>query len=181
MARIVAMAAVLFVAGIGAGKIATPLIWPEFHEPVILGSSGTMTVDLAGIEGFDTNGDIGAACRSDVHSDVVAFVEANGLGTVGTGVASATVSIFASMDTPELILWTVPPVDDGSLQPIWQGAGDVVERGDGWSSGQVVFAELELTRLRRAGPATLGLAQDVVREPQFGRAEAGLDSHTIRS
>jgi hypothetical protein len=151
MARVVAVAATLFVAGVGAGKIATPLIWPEFHEPVILGSSGTMTVDLAGIEGFDTNGEVAAACRSDVDSDVVAFVDSNGLGTVGTGELGATVSTFTGMDTPELILWTVPPVGDGSLQPMWQGTGDVVERGDGWSSGQIVFTELELTAYDEQG------------------------------
>jgi hypothetical protein len=161
MARIVAMAAALFVAGVGAGKVATPLIWPEFHEPLSLGSSGTMSVDLAGIEGFDTNGEVEAACRSDVDSDVVAFVEASGLGTVGTGVVSATVSVFSSMDTPELILWTVPPVDDRSLQPMWQGAGDVVERGDGWSSGRVVFTQLELTAYDEQGQQPEGWPKTV--------------------
>lgn len=141
------LAGVLLVAGIGTGWLLKELGLFGYRPSVVLEAPGTMTMSLDGIDGYAGHVDALAACRSEPDAERVAFVEANGVGRVGTGVVGTSIVILpqSSDDRPAVQVWIVPADKTVGPAPSWQGPAGAVQPIDRDRGGRMAFAGAALT------------------------------------
>jgi hypothetical protein len=153
-ARAAIVGGLLLAVGVGLGWVITPVLWPEFRQPLILEAPGTMTLALDGIDGYAGGGDALATCRSEVDTEEVASVEAVVVGTIGPAVVAA--SVWIQSGNADLMVWIAPAADDEGTVPMWQGPEGVVEVTNVDGGGRIVFSGIRLTARDEAGRAPEG-------------------------
>jgi hypothetical protein len=146
--RVVTVAAVTLVVGLGIGGAIDALVRLGHHDPVKFAGAGTLSVTLDRLDGFAGRGDVAAHCSSGWDSTLVARIEADSVGRVRAGTVDATVILLpeGSSDGRPVVYVSVRPADTNkNAAPTWYGAGDVVERIDGDRRGRIAFTGATLT------------------------------------
>jgi hypothetical protein len=140
-ARAVIVSGVLLVVGVAVGWALTPVLGLGYHPAIESESLGTMSLSLDGLDGFESDGDAAAFCRSAPDSDAVAYVTANALGSVATGTVTASL-IMNPLDSPDgrptFGIGVTPAVKGENAAPNWHGSGDL-EPIEGDRGGRITF------------------------------------------
>lgn len=137
-ARTVMIAAALYVAGVVAGIVMTPVLGLEYRyrEPVVLEARGTMTLSLDGLAGYAARSDVLAICGSMSDGEGVSEVSATAVGTLaGVDVDASIAGI--ELEFPTVGIGGVPTVDFKFVG--WSGPAALVEETQGGRNGRVTF------------------------------------------
>lgn len=160
-ARAIVVAAIALAVGVGIGRAIAPMLSGRVAFP--LEARGTMSLSTDGLERYVGSSDAVANCRSVPDSDAVAYVDANVVGSVGTGMVGVSVVMLppdSADGRPTVQVWIQPADKTVGVAPAWQALGDIVERGDGDRSGRIAF-----------NGATLSASDGSVRQPEGWPAE----------
>ena len=152
--RIVTVAAVALVVGLGLGGAINAVVRLAHHDAVMIGGPGTLTVSLEGLDRYAAQGDAPAHCGSGWDSALVARIEADSVGRVPTGTVDATVMLLpeGSSDGRPDVYFSIRRADKTQgLPPAWRGSGDVVERIDGDRRGRIAFTGAALLPAEETG------------------------------
>lgn len=135
------LAGLLLVAGLGVGWSVKELGF-GYRPSLVHEAQGTMEVSLTGIDGYAARVDVQALCRSEPDGERVAFVESNGVGSIGTGVVGASVVILPQFvdDPPAVQVWIVPADKSAGPAPSWRAPAGAVEPIDGDQAGRMAFS-----------------------------------------
>lgn len=146
-ARAVIVSGALLVVGVAVGWVTTPVLGLGYRPPLLFEASGTMSLALDGLDGFASEGDAAAFCRSEPDSDAIATVDANAVGRVATGTVTASVRLDAS-DLPDsrpiFVFGITPAVKGEDAAPNWRGAAEAVQLLETGRGGSITFTEASL-------------------------------------
>jgi hypothetical protein len=153
-ARSIFVAGILFVAGVVVGWAVAPLFRPEYRESVVLEAPGTLNLSIDGLDGYASQGDVSAQCRSELDAEDIADVHADVVGNVGTAMVGVSMSPLTGLPEGQSVVhvWIRPSMEDKGSAPFWDGPADVIERIDGDRGGRIVFSRATFSEPDKTPP-----------------------------